>query len=466
MKVLHVPFTFHPDPVGGTEVYVDTLARCQQDRGMDVAIVAPGPRAAAYRRGDLSVFRVPVSNSVTDLRDQYGLGDAVPAACFGEILHREQPDVVHLHAFTPAVSLLLLREAKRRGVPLVFSYHTPTVSCQRGSLLHWGADVCDGTLDVTACTQCSLHGLGLNRAFSRVAASIPPGVGRAVGALGISGGVWTAVRMTELIGLRQAAFRALMDDVDHIVALCDWVRQLLLRNGVAPGKITVSRQGIDLRTGHTAPERPRIVEDGSPVRIVFAGRLDPTKGAHVLIDAFNAAQDLPAELHIYGIVQEARNEKYLRRLQAMAGGDRRISFHPPVRPEAIVGQMREYDVVAVPSQWLETGPMVVMEAFAAGVPVIGSDLGGLAELITHGVDGLLVPFRSAEAWRRTLESLCRTPQLLTRLRAGIREPRRTSDVANEMSSVYAAVVRAASWRQRHAGSRSGFPEPHDTRRPC
>ena len=49
------------------------------------------------------------------------------------------------------------------------------------------------------------------------------------------------------------------------------------------------------------------------------------------------------------------------------------------------------DVLAVPSQWLETGPLVVLEAFAAGTPVIGSDLGGIRELVSDGRDGLLVP---------------------------------------------------------------------------
>ncbi len=75
--------------------------------------------------------------------------------------------------------------------------------------------------------------------------------------------------------------------------------------------------------------------------------------------------------------------------------------------------MQRYDVLAVPSQWLETGPLVVMEAFAAGVPVLGSNLGGIGELVTSGVDGLLVEPASIVAWRTALEALCRDRELLS-----------------------------------------------------
>ena len=107
--------------------------------------------------------------------------------------------------------------------------------------------------------------------------------------------------------------------------------------------------------------------------------------------------------------------------------------------------MRQYDVVAVPSQWLETGPLVVMEAFAAGVPVLGSNLGGIAELVRHGTDGLLVTPRSVEAWRIALETVCEDRALLERLRAGIREPRSMAEVSHDMSKLYGRLI-------EHAGS--------------
>jgi glycosyltransferase involved in cell wall biosynthesis len=437
VKVLHVPFLFAPDPMGGTEVYVEALARRQQRDGIAPIVAAPSQQEMAYRHGDLLVRRFPVSDPIDDLRTLYGDGDRLAADGFARILDAESPDVVHLHAFTPAVSLRLVRDAKSRGIPVVFSYHTPTVSCQRGTLLRWGVAVCDGALDVRTCTQCSLHGLGLRRTVSTAAGWIPRGIGRLAGSAGLSGGIWTAVRMTELVALRQAAFRALVQEVNHIVAMCQWVKDLLVRNGVPARRITLSRQGVDRGTDDVAPRRTDAAD--CPIRVVFIARLDPTKGAHVLIEAIKAAPELSLTLDIYGVSQGEQGAVYLEQLRRLADGDRRITFQGALPAHEVVKRMRDYDVLAVPSLWLETGPLVILEAFATGLPVIGSNLGGIAELVTSDVDGVLVEPHTAAAWRAALERVTRDRELLERLRRGIRQPRTIADVAADMSALYASL---------------------------
>ena len=243
MKIIHVPFAFFPDPVGGTEVYVEALARQQQRLGAGSLVAAPSEMEGVYEHRGLKVLRFPVK-PVTELQDLYGEGDALAAESFGRLLDAERPDVVHLHAFTRAVSLRLVREAKRRNTPVVFSYHTPTVSCLRGTLMYWGETVCDGVIDASRCTACAAHGLGVPKPLARLLPLVPRAIRAGVAARGLSGGAWTGVRLPELITLRHDVFRALTREVDHIVALCDWVKTVLLRNDVPSGKITVSRQGL------------------------------------------------------------------------------------------------------------------------------------------------------------------------------------------------------------------------------
>ncbi len=437
MKVIHVPFCYWPDPVGGTEVYVQSLAREQQRQGLDVMVAAPAAQEDAYSYNGLNVRRYAVAQEIRDLRDLYGEGDPGAARAFGRIVERERPDVVHLHAFTQGVSLGLVREAKRRGVPVVFSYHTPTVSCQRGTLLRWGSEVCDGVLDVHGCARCTLHGHGLNRIGSVLAGSIPAGVGRVLGAIGASGGVWTAARMTELVRLRHYAFHGLMAEVDHVVALCQWVKDVLRRNGVPEAKITVSRQGLDRSPTFHAEPRPVTF----PVRIAFLGRLDPTKGVDILIQALKRRSELGVQLDIFGVVQGEAGEDYHQYLTNLASGDTRVTFESPIPSGDVIARLRDYDILAVPSQCLETGPRVILEAFAAGVPVIGSNLGGIAELVEHRVDGLLVEPRSIDGWAGAIQAVCADPALLPKLRSGIRPPRSVSAVADEMQEQYAALLR-------------------------
>ncbi len=436
MKLIHVPFCFYPDPVGGTEIYVDALARKQHRQGNQVVIAAPSERDDAYSCDGIPVRRFAVSEHVSDLRELYGDGDPSAAQAFARILDQERPDVVHLHAFTRGVSLRVVREAKQRDVPVVFTYHTPTVSCQRGTLLRWGSQICDGVLDVRTCAKCALHGHGLNRKASVALGTLEPGIGRFLGGIGLSGGMWTALRMTELVELRHNTFRELTREADHVVAVCEWVKQLLLVNGVAPEKITVSRQGLCQEARETSGR----TRSSSPLQIAFLGRMDATKGAHILIQALRRLPQLPVHLDIYGIVQGEAGALYRQRLNGLAAGDARIEFHDPIPPAEVVSRLRQYDVLAVPSQLLETGPMVALEAFAAGIPVIGSDLGGISELVEDGISGLLVEPQSIEGWTDALRSLCEDRDLLPRLRSGVRPPRSMSLVAKEMSELYATVL--------------------------
>ncbi len=102
-------------------------------------------------------------------------------------------------------------------------------------------------------------------------------------------------------------------------------------------------------------------------------------------------------------------------------------------------RLRDYDLLVVPSQWLETGPLVVLEAFAAGIPVLGSRLGGIAELVKDGENGILVEADSVAAWAAALNRLSRESELLRRLRSGVRPPRTMADVAEEMLALYHSI---------------------------
>jgi glycosyltransferase involved in cell wall biosynthesis len=437
--VLHVPYSFFPNPVGGTEVYVRALAQEQEQRGFATMVAAPADRDSSYVYEGLRVRRFSVDSSAP-VAHLYGEGDSHAARSFARILDEEGPDIVHVHARTSAASLRLIRECRKRGVPVIFSYHTPTVTCQRGTLLRWGTQLCDGTLDVHRCSRCVLHGLGLDKFSSTLVGSVPKAVGRLIGRLGVSGGPWTALQMSALIERHHDAIRAFLTEVDHCIALCQWVKDLLLHIGVPDHKITLSRQGLchSLPSTNSGDEKVFRGRD-STVRIAFLGRLDPVKGVHVLIQALRSSLAVNLQMDIFGISQGSCDEEYARELNLAAAGDSRITFYPPLSASQVVPVLRAYDAVAIPSQGFETGPMVVLEAFAAGIPVIGSRLGGIEEQVQHEVDGLLVEPASVVAWAEAMRRVSGSPGLLARLRAGVHPPRTMKTAADEIEAVYAGV---------------------------
>ena len=245
IRLLHVPYCYYPDPVGGTEVYVASLARVQQARGYEVAIAAPSERNGTYVHDGLPVHRFGTAGKI-DLRQIYG-EDPTATANFQEVLDRFRPDVLHVHAFTSAVSTPMSQAARSRGISVVFTYHTPAVTCCRGTMLEWGNRVCDGEMRVSRCARCMVHGKGLPKAASWLLGTIPETVGAMVGTAGLKGGIWTALRSAELVGIRRAAAkRFLLEESDHIFAVCEWVRSVLVANGVPPRKDHAQPPGIAL----------------------------------------------------------------------------------------------------------------------------------------------------------------------------------------------------------------------------
>ena len=140
------------------------------------------------------------------------------------------------------------------------------------------------------------------------------------------------------------------------------------------------------------------------------------------------------------MAQGQAGPEYEQRLRLLAAPDKRIEFHPPVPSTKITATLREYDLLAAPSQWLETGPLVVLEAFAAGTAVIGSRLGGIAELVRDGFDGILVDAANIRDWANALHRLSEDRDLVNHLRRNITPPRKTSTVAREMAALYEKLL--------------------------
>ncbi|MGP0094514.1 MAG: glycosyltransferase family 4 protein [Xanthobacteraceae bacterium] len=440
MRVLHVPFTFAPDPVGGTEIYVEALARDLGACGIEVLVAAPSCSGTdeVYEHNGLRVRRyrsAPESKHM--LRELYGGGDPEASSAFARILDEESPDIVHLHAFTRAVSVLLVRAAKQRGLPVVFTYHTPTVSCERGTLMLRGKQACDGVLWVRRCTSCSLQGRGLPHAAATLLSYAPRQIADLLEKANLSGGIWTVLRMPELIRARQEAFRALMREVDGVVALREWIGTLLVRNGVPGSKITVSQHGLP----DDRDTRGALIDVAeAPLRVAFLGRADKVKGVDTLIEAVRARPGLNIELDLYGVAQSVADRGYWTVLQSLAANDPRITFRPAVPHDQVVSLLRRYHILAVPSRWMETGPLVILESFAAGTPVIGSNLGGIAEWVRHEKNGLLVELDDVRSWADALSRCAGDRRLLATLREGVMPPRSMADVAREMAQMYRSHV--------------------------
>jgi phosphatidylinositol alpha-mannosyltransferase len=175
------------------------------------------------------------------------------------------------------------------------------------------------------------------------------------------------------------------------------------------GRYRVVPNGVELPAGGVPAPRRR--GPGDALRIVFVGQAVERKGLPVLLRAFEALRgQVPAELTIVG----STAEEIAPLLVDSAGVEALGRIDDDARHAALL----EADVLAAPSLGGESFGMVLTEAFAAGRPVVASDIAGYRDVVTDGSDGLLVPRGDATRLAETLRDLALDRERTTVLGAG------------------------------------------------
>lgn len=154
------------------------------------------------------------------------------------------------------------------------------------------------------------------------------------------------------------------------------------------------------------------------VTFLYAGTFNRYKGPHVITDAVHRARSNNIRLKIYGF---GTDEEYFNELIGMIDRDDRCEYCGSFNSEQIREIMAQVDAVVVPSLCYETYSMIMHEAFQHGVPVIGSNLGGLAEKIAHGLNGYLVAPGDIDGLAKLIDEIALSPEKLQTLKNNIRK---------------------------------------------
>ena len=239
------------------------------------------------------------------------------------------------------------------------------------------------------------------------------------------------------------------------------------RLGLHRSKLLVSDYGFvhqppASRSSPPAPPLSPPASRLSPVRIGFVGTLVWHKGLHVLLEA---ARQLPAgayELEIWGALDTF--PEYTATLRTIASG-LPVKFCGAFQKGQGDDVYSRFDLLVVPSLWPENSPLVIHEAFMAGVPVVAARSGGIPELVTDGVNGMLYDAASPAALAAVLRGLILRPDRLAQMAARAPTVKTIAEDARAWERRYDSVVRGSggglSTRARgdveppHAGDEAG-----------
>ncbi len=397
MRILHITEYCHAGSVGGTERYILDLCRSLDANGIESAI---GWLKASGPIEDLTADNVRIRALPAPAMRVDAFLPQFPAAA-SALLANEKPDLVHFHTFG-ASEALLAEMARDAGIPYVFTYHSPAWTCRRETMLLHGETPCDGEVRAWRCSTCQA---GERLGSSPLAGAIATTASVAAG--------WATMPLGATTLRRRSAFfydtwnyrrrlRKFLAQCDLVVSCCDWSGPVLLKNGARPETIRNFPQGVstDFVSAIAAIPANAVGSAKENFTVGCIGRLNPVKGVHLLVKAFTKLAPPAMRLRIVGWEPENAGTPYAAGIKKFAEADSRIALVPKTSLRETVREYCQLSLLAVPSIWLETGPLTLMEAAAAGVPVYGSSRIGQSRLLQER--GRIVEPNTVEAWQQAL----------------------------------------------------------------
>jgi glycosyltransferase involved in cell wall biosynthesis len=427
MAVHHFP----PKYTGGAELRTYRTASQMEARGYGVQVICvehdhQGPTDGVAWEAD-AYDGIPVHRLSFDLSGApnpflWEYDNAWIGEHLSQYLEESRPDVFHLIGGY-LMSGRALRAAQESGIPTVVTLTDFWFLCPRVQMWRSNGALCPTVPKAEVCARC----LGEERRRYRLPARIAPGLMKAF---------WRVRRgSAHRIEARRTFLLETLNRTDRIISPSRFLRRCFIEAGVNPDKIVFVRQGRDFPDLH--PED--LTKTASPyLRVGYIGQIVRHKGVHILFEAVRHLPGAAIQVRAYG--DTSHFPRYAAELGQQAGDDGRLSLDGNFPREALSRVLRELDVIVVPSLWYENSPNVILEAFAHRTPVIASNVGGMAELVEHGVNGLHFQIGDSRDLARQLRRIIDEPTLLGTLRRGIPPVKTAGEEMDELAQTYNLVA--------------------------
>jgi glycosyltransferase involved in cell wall biosynthesis len=415
MRIVLAVEEFYPRSKGGTELYVYNLAKGLLRNGHKVLVIAVDETKKKYMFENIEVYTIP-NEKYPSRRQVQGLEAASNINIFKNIIDDFNPEIFHLHSITTSLNLFHVDLIKRKGVKVIFTAHQPGITCLTGKLMYKGNSVCDGLVVEDKCIPCFLETYKSTIVKKNI--------------------ISLATKFHFLRNVYPAAnffnnklnyIELLKKLVDEFIVVCDWQYKLFILNKFNGSNLSVVRQAVDNNWEIT----DKIKKIDGEIVFGFSGRFSIEKGIDFLLDVLSGMKSNNFKLLVAGITySESDYSNYiLNRISQMSN------------VELLIGaDMKSFydniDLLCVPSEWLETGPFVVYEAFARKVPVIANKLGGMLELIDDGSNGILIDIGDKNKWIFHLNNIIDNPEIIMKMSENIKSARTSDDLVHETEKVY------------------------------
>jgi glycosyltransferase involved in cell wall biosynthesis len=252
--------------------------------------------------------------------------------------------------------------------------------------------------------------------------------------------------------LREQLFKSNFAVVDRFLAPSHFLRERYIDWGIDPLRILFMDYGRPIWTRRERPSKTK----GEPFRVAFFGQIVYHKGWDVFLKAAieyirrrggTRSSELPEiRFSMHGTRQWLSPELSDRLDSLIAQAGEVLYVHGAYDPRQMQNLMSRVDCVVVPSIWWENAPLVIQEAFMAGLPVVCSNIGGMAEKVTDRVNGLHFTVGDHFDLLDRLVELAGSPDLYSKLIEGIPSIYSDGEMAGDLHRLYDRLLAPAQDR--------------------
>ncbi len=401
MRVLQIIHGYPPYYMAGSEVYTYNLSN-ELTKYAEVYVFTrmENPYENAYSHLDEVINEVKIRRINKPLRD-YTLEDKYldlkMDAALRKYIQRIHPDVVHIGHLSHLSTNIINVIKDEFDLPVIYTLHDFWLRCIRGQAIKENLDLCPNP-EHEMCYQC------LRAKFKHCV---------------------TRERYMEYVN----HMNRIIKKIDYFLSPSKYLMKYFIRNGVDESKISYSKYGFDK---NIIEYQKKHYSGDENISFGFMGRVIPVKGIKMMLEAFWNTKG--ANLIIYGNSQLDKSflEKY---------ANENVHFKGCYNNWEIQTVLDDMDVLIVPSVWYENSPLVIQEAFLAGVPVITSDIGGMKELVEDGNDGFLFNVGNSDSLRKVLQGIISNPTVLNELEIRPSKVRSIEDDARSVMKLYEKVMK-------------------------
>lgn len=337
---------------GGSEKYYFELGELLKENGHEVAYFSMEDERN-IKTGDKEYFVSKIDlNNGSKLQALDVISSKQNAEKMIEALEDFKPDIVHLNNFQRQLSASIIKPIKKRNIPIVFTAHDVQAICPAITMLDGNGNVCEKCMGGKY-LNCFKKKCNKNSTMKSL--------------LGAIEGYY--YRLKKIYSKK----------IDYIITPSEFYKEKFVNDGISSKKIEAIHNSIDVNLYN--------IETNDEGYALYFGRLSKEKGILNLIDAFSKLET--GKLYIAG--EGPEKEKITKFIK-----DNKLQDRIKLLGFLNSGQMKEQvskcKFVVVPSIWYENCPYSVLETLAIGKPVIGSNMGGIPELVNDGENGYIYKF--------------------------------------------------------------------------